>query len=140
MPNIKSAKKRVKIIETKTLQNRATKKAYKEAIKEFLREYKGKKNYAIMAFVKEKDYESFIKEVGSFFEELIFVQFKNEYRPPESTEKLLECAKKYEYPAVAFDSIKEAYNYLLNKENIDLALVTGSLYLAADFRDMLTKE
>ena len=34
MPNIKSAKKRVKIIETKTLQNRATKKAYKEAIKE----------------------------------------------------------------------------------------------------------
>ncbi|MDO4282699.1 MAG: 30S ribosomal protein S20 [Clostridia bacterium] len=35
MPNIKSAKKRVKIIETKTLQNKATKKAYKEAVKEF---------------------------------------------------------------------------------------------------------
>ena len=35
MPNIKSAKKRVKTIETKTLQNRATKKAYKEAIKAF---------------------------------------------------------------------------------------------------------
>lgn len=35
MPNIKSAKKRVKIIETKTLQNRVTKKAYKEAIKAF---------------------------------------------------------------------------------------------------------
>ena len=35
MPNIKSAKKRVKIIETKTLQNKATKKAYKEAIKDF---------------------------------------------------------------------------------------------------------
>lgn len=35
MPNIKSAKKRVKVIETKTLQNRATKKAYKEAIKAF---------------------------------------------------------------------------------------------------------
>ena len=35
MPNIKSAKKRVKVIETKTLQNRATKKAYKEAIKNF---------------------------------------------------------------------------------------------------------
>lgn len=35
MPNIKSAKKRVKVIETKTAQNRATKKAYKEAIKEF---------------------------------------------------------------------------------------------------------
>ena len=35
MPNIKSAIKRVKTIETKTLQNRATKKAYKEAIKAF---------------------------------------------------------------------------------------------------------
>lgn len=35
MPNIKSAKKRVKIIETKTAQNRITKKAYKEAIKDF---------------------------------------------------------------------------------------------------------
>lgn len=35
MPNIKSAKKRVKIIETKTAQNRITKKQYKEAIKAF---------------------------------------------------------------------------------------------------------
>ena len=35
MTNIKSDKKRVKVIETKTLQNRATKKAYKEAIKNF---------------------------------------------------------------------------------------------------------
>jgi small subunit ribosomal protein S20 len=35
MPNIKSAIKRVKVIETKTAQNRATKKAYKEAIKDF---------------------------------------------------------------------------------------------------------
>lgn len=35
MPNIKSAMKRVKIIETKTAQNRVTKKAYKEAVKAF---------------------------------------------------------------------------------------------------------
>lgn len=35
MPNIKSAKKRVLIAETKTAQNRATKKAYKEAVKAF---------------------------------------------------------------------------------------------------------
>ncbi len=33
MPNIKSAIKRVKIIATKTEQNRVTKKAYKEAVK-----------------------------------------------------------------------------------------------------------
>ncbi len=35
MPNIKSAKKRVNVIETKTIQNKATKKAYKDAIKAF---------------------------------------------------------------------------------------------------------
>ena len=35
MPNIKSAKKRVLVAQTKTIQNRATKKAYKEAVKAF---------------------------------------------------------------------------------------------------------
>lgn len=36
MPNIKSAKKRVKITVTKTKQNYAIKKAYKEAVKAFV--------------------------------------------------------------------------------------------------------
>ena len=35
MPNIKSAKKRVLVAQTKTIQNRATKKAYKAAVKAF---------------------------------------------------------------------------------------------------------
>lgn len=35
MPNIKSAKKRVSIIEKKTLQNNMVKSAYKTAIKKF---------------------------------------------------------------------------------------------------------
>mgnify|MGYP003296003483 CR=1 FL=1 len=35
MPNIKSAKKRVKIIETKTLQNSMIKTGYKTAVKKF---------------------------------------------------------------------------------------------------------
>ena len=35
MPNIKSAKKRVLVIETKTMQNRMTKSAIKTAIKKF---------------------------------------------------------------------------------------------------------
>ncbi|MEG0073006.1 MAG: 30S ribosomal protein S20 [Clostridia bacterium] len=35
MPNIKSAKKRVLINETKTAQNKVVKKAYKEAVKAF---------------------------------------------------------------------------------------------------------
>ncbi len=35
MPNIKSAKKRVRIIETKTLQNKMTKSAIKTELKKF---------------------------------------------------------------------------------------------------------
>lgn len=35
MPNIKSAKKRVLVIKTKTAQNKATKRAYKDAVKAF---------------------------------------------------------------------------------------------------------
>ena len=35
MPNIKSAKKRVKIIEKKTLRNKMIKTAYKTAVKKF---------------------------------------------------------------------------------------------------------
>lgn len=35
MPNIKSAKKRVLVNETKAAQNKITKRAYKDAIKEF---------------------------------------------------------------------------------------------------------
>lgn len=35
MPNIKSAKKRVKIIETKTLENKKVKRMYREAVKAF---------------------------------------------------------------------------------------------------------
>ena len=35
MPNIKSAKKRVRIIEKKTLQNNMIKSAYKTAVKKF---------------------------------------------------------------------------------------------------------
>ena len=35
MPNIKSAMKRVRVIETKTLQNNMVKSAYKTAVKKF---------------------------------------------------------------------------------------------------------
>lgn len=110
------------------------------SLKGFLHEYKGKRNYAILGFAENKDYDSFIKEIGSYFNELIFVQFNNEYKKPENISNLLEVAKKYDYPAVSFDTLKDAYNYVLEKENSDLVLVTGSLYLASNFRDMLTKE
>ena len=110
------------------------------SLKSFLHEYKGKKNYAIIGFAENKDYDSFIQEIGSYFNELIFVQFQNEYKKPEKTSNLLECAKKYEYCAVSFDTLEEAYKYVQEKENVDLTLVTGSLYLASNFRDMLTKE
>ncbi len=108
------------------------------ALKDFLREYKGKKNYAILGFTKNKNYDEFIKEIGPYFDELIFVKHNNEYRKSEEVSVLLECAKKYDLPACSFNDLNEAYEYVKSKENADLILVTGSLYLASDFRDMLT--
>ena len=110
------------------------------SLKSFLHEYKGKKNYAILSFTHEKDYDSFIQEIGPFFTELIFVEFKNNYKKPEKVENLLNCAKKYDFACTSFANIKEAYDYVLSKENADLILVTGSMYLASNFRDMLTKD
>lgn len=56
MPNIKSAKKRVKVIETKTLQNKMIKSALKTDIKKF--------NAAIEENADNKQ-ELFVKAVSS---------------------------------------------------------------------------
>lgn len=56
MPNIKSAKKRVKVIETKTLQNKMIKSALKTDIKKF--------NAAVEENADNKQ-ELFIKAVSS---------------------------------------------------------------------------
>jgi dihydrofolate synthase/folylpolyglutamate synthase len=111
-----------------------------KSLKDFLHEYKGKRNYAIMSFTKGKDYESFLKEIGSFFQEIVFVQYKNEYKHSEDIENLLKVAKDLQCNVTSFNSLKDANNYLINKENVDLILVTGSLYLASDYRNMLTEE
>ena len=58
MPNIKSAKKRVKVIATKTLQNQMVKSQLKTAIKKFeaaLKEGKDAASVAYVAVVKKTD-------------------------------------------------------------------------------------
>ena len=51
MPNIKSAKKRVKVIEKKTLRNNMIKSAYKTAVKKFeVTVAEGDKSKAELAF------------------------------------------------------------------------------------------
>lgn len=111
-----------------------------KALKTFLHEYKGKKNFAIMSFTKGKDYSSFIKEIGSYFQEIVFVKYENTHKEAEDTDALLNYANELGYNAISFNSLKEAKDYLMAKENIDLILVTGSLYLASNFRNMLTDE
>lgn len=111
-----------------------------KALKEFLHEYKGKKNYAIMSFTEGKDYTSFINEISSFFQEIVFVKYSNKYKSSVDEKELAILAKKLNINATSFFSLKDAYNYLLNKENTDLILITGSLYLASEYRNMLTEE
>lgn len=111
-----------------------------KSLKSFLHEYKGKKNYAIMSFTKGKDYTSFIKEIGTFFQEIIFVKYTNEYKEAEDTKELLKVANELGIEAKAFDTINEANTYLLKKENTDLILITGSLYLASEYKNCILKE
>lgn len=111
-----------------------------KALKEFLHEYKGKKNYAIMSFTEGKDYTGFINEISSFFQEIVFVKYSNKYKSSVDEKELAILAKKLNINATSFSSLKDAYNYLLNKENTDLILITGSLYLASEYRNMLTEE
>lgn len=111
-----------------------------KALKDFLYEFKGKKNYAIISFSQGKDYTSFIKEIGSYFQELIFVEYKNNYRKAEPVANLINLANEMGYNAKSFNTINEAYKYVKEQTNADLILVTGSLYLASDFRNMLTEE
>lgn len=110
------------------------------ALKSFLHEYKGKKNFAIMSFTEGKDYRAFLEEVGSYFQEIAFVQYKNEYKISENIENLLQTAKELNIECKSFNTITQAKEYLIKKENIDLILITGSLYLASEYRNMLTEE
>ena len=109
------------------------------ALEDFMHEYKGKKSYAIMGFTQGKNYEDFLKEIQSSFTEIVFVKYNNEYKKGEDTQKLLDLAKKLEINAIAFDSLQEAYDYVSAKENVDIIVITGSLYLASNYRDMLTR-
>lgn len=110
------------------------------SLKDFLHEYKGKKNYAIMSFTKNKDYTSFLNEIGQYFQEIIFVQYKNDYKEAEELDNLLNAANDLNLTATSFDSLKEANEYVLQKENTDLILVTGSLYLASEYRNLFSKD
>ena len=112
-----------------------------KSLKNFLYEYKGKRNYAIMSFSSGKEPQKFLEEVGTYFQEIAFVKYtQNKYRTPEEPEDLVKIAKELGIEAKAFDSLKEAKDYMLNKENPDLIIITGSLYLASEYRNMSTEE
>lgn len=111
-----------------------------EALKDFLYEYKGKKNYAIMSFTEGKNYSKFIEEIYSYFQEIIFVEYKNKYKKAEKINNLEKVASKLNIKYKSFNLPEDAYKYIKEQENSDLLLVTGSLYLASEFRNMLTEE
>ena len=79
MPNIKSAKKRVKIIETKTMQNRATKKAYKEAYGREAREGNDKKMtiFTLVDYIVNNKYSQYNYNT---VQDLTIYQIKNTFK------------------------------------------------------------
>lgn len=110
-----------------------------KSLNNFLHEYKGKKNYAIIGFTKGKDFKSFLDEISPYFNEVIFTEYKNEYKKSENIENILNYAKEKGINAIGFKDINEALNYVTSKNNADLILITGSLYLASDYLKLLNE-
>lgn len=108
-----------------------------KSLKDFLYEYKGKRNYAIIAFTKDKDYKAFLDEISSYFTEIVFTQYENEYKKSEEIDNLLAYAKEKNINAIGLKDNKEALDYVVKKDNADLILITGSLYLASNYIDLL---
>ena len=111
-----------------------------KSLKSFLHEYKGKRNYAIISLTKGKDYKSFINEIGQYFQEIVFVKYDNQYKHAEDPETLVSIAKELGLNATSCDSLEESIDYLNKKENTDLILITGSLYLASEYRNLAIKK
>lgn len=111
-----------------------------KSLKDFLHEYKGKKVYAIYSATDNKNYKEFIDTISPYITEFIFVEYQTDYKHPVKKEDLLSYAEEKELTATAFNSLEEALKYAKDKENNDLIIVTGSLYLASNYRYMLTKE
>mgnify|MGYP000608215991 FL=1 len=71
MPNIKSAKKRVKVIEKKTLRNNMIKSGYKSAIKNFEQAIEaGNMDEAKKLIVLEQENEELKRELRELFKTL----------------------------------------------------------------------
>ena len=110
------------------------------SLKSFLHEYKGKRNYAIISLTKGKDYKSFLNEIGQYFQEIVFVKYDNQYKHAENPETLVSIAKELGLNATSCNSLQESIDYLNKKENTDLILITGSLYLASEYRNLAIKK
>ena len=64
---------------------------------------------------------------------------QNEYKKSENIENILNYAKEIGINAIAFKDINEALNYVTSKNNADLILITGSLYLASDYLEIVKR-
>ncbi len=91
---------------------------------------------AVIGFMKDKDYESYLSRLAPLFSRIITTTATNPRS--ESAQNLCECAKKYcgeviacENPA---DAITLAHDLLAEGESL---VVGGSLYLAGDVRGFL---
>ena len=47
-----------------------------------------------MSFTQGKDYESFINEISSYFQEILFVEYNNTYKDSVDNKKLISMSKK----------------------------------------------
>ena len=101
------------------------------ALAEFLKRYKGKAT-AIIGMMRDKDYETVLRECLPYIYKAVAVTVENVPRTLTATE-LSKTANKYTECVVA-QSYDEAIEILKNE---DVIFVFGSLYLASTIRDKI---
>ncbi len=111
-----------------------------KTIKEFIENSKYKNSVGIIGMIEGKQHKEFLEIVAPLFNKLIIVPVKKEYNLGKNNQdNLLDIAKKYNKNSVYIEDYAKAFNKAKNVENVDNIIVTGSLYLASDFRKMLIK-
>ncbi len=106
-----------------------------EILNHFLSKQKGKKIYAIVAMLRDKDYQNFIKIISPKIDYLIASEIENE-KNSLSWEEIYKIAKNQGiFNVDKSANIEDAFK-IIEKHNIEpgsLIIICGSLYFAGEF-------
>ena len=110
-------------------------------IKEFIDNLRYSNIVGIIGMIEGKQHDKFLEIVAPLFNKLIIVPIKNDGNLGKNTKKnLYDIAKKYNNNCIYRDNYISALSEAKNTKDIEGIIITGSLYLASDFRKLINKK